>query len=439
LSKPTRCPDCLSTKTWKDGHRYAKEGRVQRYICRSCGFRFSKSSSKLKVEVNVSGKAREPSNPGSDVFEADVHDGRLSRKDAANEPPLMFGEDVGSHKVTIAGKDINSLDPSNYPRQVCASEDEAKNLAKVETRTVERPAGGTKTDSAKVKGTIFEFKWKMKREGYSESTISCYSYILETLAKRGANIFDPENVKDIIALQETWSNSRKSIVVKAYTLFLKLQSLKWKPPKYKPVYKLPYIPTEKDINDLIAGCHKKVATFLQLLKETAMRRGEAFKLEWTDIDPETKIVRILPEKGSNPRVFKISNKLATMLNNLPKTTNRVFDYKDIYNLEKTFRKQRKRIAFKLGNPKIKQIHFHTFRHWKATMLYAKTNNILEVKQFLGHKSLRNTEKYTQLIVFKNDEYVCKMAKTVKEASKLIEAGYDHVTEMDGYQLFRKSK
>ena len=140
----------------------------------------------------------------------------------------------------------------------------------------------------------------------------------------------------------------------------------WNPPKYRPVEKLPFIPTEKEVDDLIAASNKKVATFLLLLKETGARRGEAFNLSWTDIDFTNSTGRIAPEKGSNPRAPKISPKLTAMLNNLPKKTEKIFGYKNVQYLERLFRQQRAKAAQKLANPRIKQIHFHTLRHWKAT-------------------------------------------------------------------------
>ncbi len=94
-----------------------------------------------------------------------------------------------------------------------------------------------------------------------------------------------------------------------------------------------------------------MVTFLQLLKETPMRCGEAFGPRWTDIDTVSNTVRITPEKGSNPRIFKLPNELMAMLNNLPKRSNKVFGYKNKYYLVKIFRKQRKRVAHKLKNPK----------------------------------------------------------------------------------------
>lgn len=101
-----------------------------------------------------------------------------------------------------------------------------------------------------------------------------------------------------------------------------------------------------------------MAMFLQLLKKTAMHWGEAFELGWTDIDTVSNTVRITPEKGSKPRIFKLPNEHMAMLNNLPKRSNKVFSYKNKYYLGKTFRKQRKRVAHKLKNPRLLQIHFH---------------------------------------------------------------------------------
>ena len=39
----------------------------------------------------------------------------------------------------------------------------------------------------------------------------------------------------------------------------------------------------------------------------------------------------------------------------------------------------------------------------------------------------------------SEEYVCKVAKTIKEAKQLLEEGFDYVTEIDGMKLFRKRK
>jgi len=92
----------------------------------------------------------------------------------------------------------------------------------------------------------------------------------------------------------------------------------WIPPKYKSVKKLPFIPTEDEVNSLIASCNKKTAVFLQLLKETGMRAGEAWMLKWTDFNFENRTVNVTPEKGSGPRQLRISDCLIAMINMLPK-------------------------------------------------------------------------------------------------------------------------
>ncbi len=38
------CPECQSSKTWNDGLRYIQNIPIQRYLCRTCGYRFSESS-----------------------------------------------------------------------------------------------------------------------------------------------------------------------------------------------------------------------------------------------------------------------------------------------------------------------------------------------------------------------------------------------------------
>jgi site-specific recombinase XerC len=87
-----------------------------------------------------------------------------------------------------------------------------------------------------------------------------------------------------------------------------------------------------------------------------------------------------------------------------------------------------------------EIHFHTFRHWKATSEYQKTKDILHVMNILGHKSIQNTLIYTHLTDFKDDDYISKVAKSAEEASKLIEAGFEFVvTTPENLMLFRKRK
>jgi hypothetical protein len=73
------------------------------------------------------------------------------------------------------------------------------------------------------------------------------------------------------------------------------------------------------------------------------------------------------------------------------------------------------------------------------MEYHKTKDILYVMRLLGHKNIKNTVVYTQLLEFKEDEFVCKVAKTIQEASQLIEDGFEYICDFEDTKLFRKRK
>jgi len=101
--------------------------------------------------------------------------------------------------------------------------------------------------------------------------------------------------------------------------------------------------------------------------------------------------------------------------------------------------RRKVIANKLQNPRICLISFKSLRHFKATMEYHRTKDILYVKELLGHVSITSTLVYTHLVNFESDEWTCKVANNLEEAVKLVEAGFEYVTDMDSVKVFRKRK
>lgn len=320
----------------------------------------------------------------------------------------------------------------NGKSQVCAILTEAKNLTEVEPLR-NGLAGATPCSNA-----VNEFADQLKRDGYSTLTIkACFNY-LDLMERKGVNILNPEQVKAFIAEQK-WQNHSKATFVTYYGIFLKTMHIQWNPPRYRYERKVPFIPLENEIDDLIAGCGRKMSVFLRLLKETGVRVGEALRLRWRDFDFQKSIVAVNnPEKSSLARALPISPTLKAMLNSLPRNNNRVFST-SMNTVQSNFRQQRNRLAVKLKNPRLTWITFHTFRHFFATMLYAKTLNILRVQQALGHKNINNTQVYTQLIDFKSEEYDVQLAETVEEAKKLGEAGFDHYDTIDSCHLYRRRK
>jgi hypothetical protein len=58
---------------------------------------------------------------------------------------------------------------------------------------------------------------------------------------------------------------------------------------------------------------------------------------------------------------------------------------------------------------------------------------------LGYENIKNTLVYTHLIDFEGDEYHSAVAKSVEEARKLLEEGFEYVCQKDDIILFRKRK
>jgi len=299
-----------------------------------------------------------------------------------------------------------------------------------------------KLSEADVKGKIVEYAWWMQKQGYKLPTVKMRLSKIKRLVKLGANLFDPESIKDVIARQNSWCDGTKATVVAAYSNFLEMMGKTWNPPRYRVPESFPFIPLESEIDAVINSCGKKMACFLQGLKDTGADPGELARLEWTDINYEAKSVTIRhPVKGHNPRVLSVSEAFLGRLNAMPKTSSKVFSTAST--LGNSFRIQRQRCARDLSNPRILKITFRTLRHWKGTVEYHKTKDILHVKRILGHKSIQNTMIYINLeaALFQvaSDEFTVRVARTLDEACGLVETGFDYVTDMEDGKIFRRRK
>lgn len=380
---PVVCGECGSLEVWKDGFRRLSDSSiVQRFLCRKCGFRFI-------LRHNTS-------------------------KDS-----IAYGSDG----------------------QVCAILQEAKNLSNAtETKTV----AGEKAEFQKnSNGEILTFHIWLLKQGYNEGTAKNRAYLINRLVILGADIKDTETVKEILA-RKGWSDGYKANFVEAYHSFLQWQGKTWNPPRYRRPQKLSFIPTETEIDQLIAAVGKTTGAFLQGLKDTGVDPGELARAKWTDINKEAKTINInRPVKGHNARILRVSETFLNRISLLPKKHDRIFN---CTRMSATFWSQRKRIAQKLQNPRILQIHYTTFRHWKATIEYHRTKDLIYVQKLLGHKSIQSTMIYIdyEAALFgsaTNEEFTVKVALNVEEACKLSEVGFEYVTGdyADGGKIFRKRK
>jgi len=441
---PIQCPECSSERLWKDGLRYLNDGRVvQRWVCRNCGYRFSEPN------VKVPGRVLGGPNPVDDLARG-VPNLNLSYKESFDDASPLRREDYGTNCANL-GQDLNTFRNPKSARRVCASEGGAKNsaakavaLAEEKSLSEKWAAGATEKLATDIKGKIVQYMWHLKKQGYAEDVVRNRVTALERLIALGVDLNDPETVKEALARQEGWRQSYKLQMVYAYECFLKMCGLTWERPRYKQERTLPFIPTEEELNQLIAGSGKILGTFLQGLKDTGADPGELAKLKWTDVNFGARTVTITPVKGHEPRVLKVSDEFLRRVGALPRKGDYVFGAK-AKSLDVMFWRAKMALARKLDNPRLKAVHLTTFRHWKGTMEYHRTRDILHVKKLLGHKNIENTMVYVNLegTVF-NDEcydFHVAVAKNAEEACELIKHGFEYVTGeyTDGGKIFRKRK
>jgi len=282
----------------------------------------------------------------------------------------------------------------------------------------------------------------MKNIGKAESSIKFVDKALTYISKN-ADLNEPETVKQFIAKLQTKNGYKRNLCI-AYNKYCKYYKIEWEMPLYKTEARAIKIPTTENIERLIASSGRILSIKLTTSKETGLRPIELCNLKVRDADLEQRLIYPTTAKNGLARILKISNNLRATLQNYINRNKLNLDDKlfkgtaDDYG--KHYRKMRNSLAKKLNNPSLKTIRLYDFRHYFATKLYAKTRDILYVKQQMGHKKIETTLIYIHLVHFDEDEeYTCRTANTVTQATQLIENGFEYITEIDGIKLFRKRK
>jgi len=384
------CPLCGHDKAWRNGHRNG----CQRWLCKNCGREYlepvlTKAINRLETNLLLA-----------------VADEKVER--------------LGNAKLLRVQSDT-------------AKGGEMEKCEKIQN------SGLLKDFPQDLQAKILHFGVKRENQGYKD----VYNIItaLKTLMRHGANLYDPEYVKETIK-KLPLEDSSKQVYCDRYGAFLSFLGGTWEKPRYRITQKIPFIPLEKEIDELIAALSLTISVFCQIAKETAGRKGEIGRLNWTDIDFERKLIFINnPEKHSNPRVIKVSDKCLNMINQLPRNGEKLF--KSFKAISQDFYRSRKQITHRLNNPRFLKIGLHTFRHWKATMEYHKTKDILHVQQLLGHRNIASTMVYITIeqTIFKeaDDEFTVRVANNLEEFVKLLEVGFEYVSDYEDKKVLRRRR
>lgn len=290
-------------------------------------------------------------------------------------------------------------------------------------------------------GIIVDFTWQQKKAGLKESTIANRRRGLTRLNELGADLRNPETVLTILAT-ENFSPCVHLELVRNYNAFCRMYDIHWRKPK--TTYKRPdvKIPSEQDIDLLMAHCGKRTACLLQVLKDTAARVSEAVKIEWKDINAEARTIMINhPSKGSQCRTVRVSEQCILALMRMPHKYGEYIFSPHTNALRDSFNISREKLAQRFNNDNLRHIHFHLLRHWKATSLRRKKYDRAYVQYVLGHVNANNTAWYDHLIVTEPDEWIVLRPKTPKEEDEAIKNDFDFVRydEEEHCPIYRKRK
>jgi integrase len=122
---------------------------------------------------------------------------------------------------------------------------------------------------------------------------------------------------------------------------------------------------------------------------TGCRRGEILSCQWREnVDMKRRTVTAQASKGGTRKVIPMSETLFRMLGRRSKVmdiSGRVFPY-EMNAVKDAFERA-------VEKAKLEDLHFHDLRHTFATRLVQSGVDLYAVKNMMGHKSIKTTERY----------------------------------------------
>jgi integrase len=277
----------------------------------------------------------------------------------------------------------------------------------------------------------------MQKNAYESSTIAKVAKLLRYLQKN-CNTAEPEEVKMYVS-KKTCSNAYKENLIEAYSCYMKSENQEWTKPFYSRYDKKRRAPKEELIDFLINHARIEMALKLSMSKDLGTRPVE---LTLRDIDLTSGLVSITGAKHTVGRDGKLKAKSLDLLRIYIKKKNlspsaKLFNCSS-RNISEMYRHYRKRVAEEFDMPELKQVQLYDFRRFKASKEYKLSRyNLLYVKEILGHKDTRMTEKYISLFDEKNITWIPVVCTTQAEIEQAIKDDCELVCQSEGKTFFKK--
>ena len=282
---------------------------------------------------------------------------------------------------------------------------------------------------------------KLRERGLSESYLTTLIRALNEIG-RHVNLENPSEVALYIAKKKAMDSFRANLCdfYKHYADYFGIPFVK---PRYHRDHKLPQVPTTEELSIIISHASKKYALIYSIIRDTGLRPIEASNITPSHIDLERGTINVMSAKHGKPRIVKVKSSTLAMLKIYVQTHNFDMDsnlFPSSGVISNTYARLRTSLAKKLQNPKLRHIRLYDFRHYFATTLYYETKDLLLTKEMLGHRNINNTMVYTHLVrMDTEDKYHVATARSIEEATKLIENGFEFIHEFNDIMILRKRK
>lgn len=251
---------------------------------------------------------------------------------------------------------------------------------------------------------------RLKQKRYSESTVKTYTHYFKDFAA----FFDGRNLCDVTKeeidgyilqlIQErdisvSQQNQRINAIKFYYEKVLGREKKHYSIERPRKEKKLPDVLSKEEIGAMLKSTENlKHKTLIAIIYSCGLRRSEAINLKIEDIDSRRMMIKIRGAKGKKDRFVQLSAGLLELLRDYYK------EYKPkvwIFEGQKggqygaeSILQVVKTSALRAGIKK--RVFPHILRHSYATHQLEQGVDIRFIQQWLGHESLKTTQRYTHV-------------------------------------------
>ncbi|MHB1001454.1 MAG: tyrosine-type recombinase/integrase [Armatimonadota bacterium] len=276
---------------------------------------------------------------------------------------------------------------------------------------------------------ISDFETRLRAQGRSEHTVSCYLRDLRCFMR----VIEETNIQHItpMMIDTTLTDSRitntsdgqkksdatihrmKAVIKSFFSWATDTGIVHTNPARSVTMKRLNRTPPEyltdsekkrflKELHDRDNPLARRDRVIFELFLSTGIRLSELVNLDIADVDLDSKHIRIIG-KGGIPQVKFLKTSIRTLLRSYMKERSKLSgsDIRALFLSSRGDRICNRQIAFRLSYwlskaGITKNITPHGLRHTFATHLYSNTSDLLLVKRALGHRDISTTEIYTHL-------------------------------------------